>query len=809
MSPATSRALGSALRRHPPAAVAAAVLAVAVVVLGLDLVAMATGAIDVARQRLAGEVAWTLAAGAATVLTVMVRRTGFGNARYLSMMAWASALATLGGLAGAIDLAVRPERSGLGLRDLVIASGAVVITVGMLRHPDLGPPRRRARVVVDSAIVALSAATVLWLVGGRALVERGEEPLRAFGIVVAVALALAVTRTGMIISVAPRRNDRGQAAAALVTLSFAWLAAGGLAQMLAHLWPSAPLIIAGDAALVLGFATICLTALLLLGDAGMPTMRFRLRGAHWLVELGPIVACAVAIVVQLLDAAHRGRFDATASAVMTVAVSSILLRQSLTLSDNRELSTSLRATVDDLERQATHDPLTGLPNRIGLPERIDRAAARAATTGHVCAVYFIDVDHLKTVNDTFGHGAGDALIRATAERLRARVGNRVTRFGGDEFVVVVDDLTSGARAEQLGQQLVVATSRPVALESAGLRSSTSVGLTLVEPGLDADEVLRRADVALYRSKALGRRCVTPYRAVDDRSRDMELDLEPELRRAVRAGEFVLAYQPIVELATGDAVSVEALLRWQHPTRGLLGPDAFLDAAIDAGLLGAIGATSLRRACVDFAAATEELGGRPPSVAVNLSSSELADRRVVSRVALALAESRLAPQRLTLEITEDVIIDATVRATIDRLAALGVHLAIDDFGTGNSSLRQLGAYPADVLKIDRSFVERLEHDERARAVTSAIVRLAGNLGLVTLAEGVETEGQARLLAGMGCQRAQGWLFSRALPLDELVEWWTGRTPTSYRDRRVSVASASSMMRVSSSATGGRSSIAPTT
>jgi EAL domain-containing protein (putative c-di-GMP-specific phosphodiesterase class I) len=322
------------------------------------------------------------------------------------------------------------------------------------------------------------------------------------------------------------------------------------------------------------------------------------------------------------------------------------------------------------------------------------------------------------------------------------------------------------------------------------------------------EVLRRADVALYGAKALGRRCVSVYRPDDDTGRDVELDLEPELRRASQAGEFVLVYQPIVELATGQAVSVEALLRWQHPTRGLLGPDAFLDAVIDAGLLGSIGASSLRTACSDVAGVTDRLGGLA-SVAVNLSSSELADRRVVSRVSSALAGSGLAPQRLTLEITEDVIIDDAVRATIDQLSELDVHLAIDDFGTGNSSLRQLGAYPADVLKIDRSFVERLEHDERARAVTSAIVRLAGNLGLVTLAEGVETEGQARLLAGMGCERAQGWLFSRALPLDELVEWWTRRTPTGYRDRRVSVASASSMMRDSSSATGGRSSIAPTT
>jgi diguanylate cyclase (GGDEF)-like protein len=780
----------------------------AVLLLAADLVVVSLGVGDEHLLRLIGVAAVTAASAAATVLTASVRRAGLGTRGYLTMLTWAFGFATVGGISGIVELADGGP-SHLGLHDLAFLAGAVVVTVGVLRHPDLGPPRRRARVIVDSIITALSLTALLWLAGGRALVDRGEDPLRSMAIVLAVAAALAVTRTGLIISLSGRRSAKGRSAASLVTIGFACLGVGGLAHLLTHLWPSIPLLVLGDVALVAGFVLVGVTGLLLLGDATMPTLTLPRRRTRWLLDLTPILASAVAVVAVLLDAAQRGQFDATASAVLTVVICSVLLRQSLTLSDNRELSTSLRATVDDLERQATHDALTGLPNRIGLPQRIEAAAASARATGQVCAVFFIDVDHLKTVNDTLGHGAGDALIRATADRLRARVGDRVTRFGGDEFVVVVGNLAGTEHAARLGQQMVDDTSRPVDVEGAGVRSSTSVGLNVVDPDTPVGEVLRRADVALYGAKALGRRCVSVYRPDDDTGRDVELDLEPELRRAVRAGEFVLAYQPIVELETGDAVSVEALLRWQHPTRGLLAPDAFLDAAIDAGLLGAIGATSLRRACVDFAAATEELGGRPPSVAVNLSSSELADRRVVSRVALALAESGLAPQRLTLEITEDVIIDATVRATIDRLAALGVHLAIDDFGTGNSSLRQLGAYPADVLKIDRSFVERLEHDERARAVTSAIVRLAGHLGLVTLAEGVETEGQARLLAGMGCQRAQGWLFSRALPLDELVEWWTRRTPTGYRDRRVSVASASSMMRASSSATGGRSSIAPTT
>jgi EAL domain-containing protein (putative c-di-GMP-specific phosphodiesterase class I) len=344
-----------------------------------------------------------------------------------------------------------------------------------------------------------------------------------------------------------------------------------------------------------------------------------------------------------------------------------------------------------------------------------------------------------------------------------------------------------------------------------VRSSASVGLTLADRSTTPDELLRQADVALYRAKALGRSCLATYSVDEDRGLDADLDLEPELRRAVDRDEFTLHYQPIIDLQTGQVVSVEALLRWEHPRRGHLGPAAFLDQAISSGLLGAIGESSLRTACADFASIdATDVGHALPSVAVNLSSSELADRRVVARVAAALADSGLAPRRLTLEITEDVIIDESVRSTIDELRALGVYLAIDDFGTGNSSLRQLGAYPAAVLKVDKSFVDRIEVDGSARAITAAIIRMSRNLGLTTVAEGVETPGQAELLAGMGCDRIQGWLISKALPFEELTGWCVTNCPIGpYRDSRESVSSASSMMRASSSATGGRSSIAPTT
>jgi diguanylate cyclase (GGDEF)-like protein len=795
-------------RLGPAATVATGMLVLAAVLWCIELGAAMTGRLDPTQFRLISVAAITAAAAADTALVLLVRRSGLGRRRALSLMACAFGLIALAGAASALSLL----RGGTtlvppGLHDVVFLAGALIVFVAMVRHPDLGPPSQRTRVIIDSAITALSVVVVLWLLGGRSLVDQGHGVTASMVVVVTAAAVLSATRGSLVLATSALRDENARRVASAITVGFAWLGVGAVTHLLTHLWYSTALALFGDLAVLVGFGVIGATGVATLRGSRLPRLARSGRRLRWVLDLTPILASAVATTALLIDAAQRGRFDATAAGVLTVVVSSVLLRQSVTLSDNRELSSSLRITVDDMERQATHDALTGLPNRIGLHERITEAAERAQDSGRCCAVYFVDVDHLKSINDTLGHVAGDLLLQVTADRLRARVGDRVTRFGGDEFVVVVDDLVGPRRAEQLGRELVDDTGQTMTLDGARIRSSTSLGLTLVEPGTTPEEVLRRADVALYHAKSLGRRCAAAYDAAEDTSMDVALDLGPDLQRAVRADEFELWYQPIVELDTGRAVSVEALLRWQHPVRGVLTPDVFLAAAIDAGLLGAIGATSLRRACRDFA--TSFPGEDGPSVAVNLSSSELADRRAVSRVSLALAESGLPPQRLTLEITEDVIIDDTVRSVTERLSALGVHLAIDDFGTGNSSLRQLGAYPADVLKIDRSFVRHLEQDERARAVTAAIVRLAGQMGLVTLAEGVETEGQARLLAGMGCARAQGWLFARAMPLEELTRWWGEHTPVAYRDRRASAASASPMMRSSSSATGGRSSIAPTT
>ena len=760
-----------------------------------------------------------LAAAAAATSGVVLARRGIGPRRYVVPMTAAIALAAaatllrwLGALGVADDAASRPMYAAA-------AGAAAIITFA---HPDLGPARRRTRLVVDATIAGLSMAVLLWFLAGRPLWERTGDRLDGLVSVAVVAVALTVMRGTVVLSIRHRAQRERAGAAALGAVGFAALAIGTGLHLADHAYPdSAGGGFAGDVAFLFGFVVLSVVVRRMVH--GGPELPFAIShdSAAKAVRASPLLSATAASIAMLVDAAQRGQFDLAAAAMLTLVVSAVLIRQSLTLSDNRALSSALRDTVDELEQQATHDSLTELPNRYGLDERIAGAVGRAAQRGTLCAVVFVDVDRLKSVNDSLGHRAGDLLLRVIAGRLVDRVGPCVTRFGGDEFVLVIEDLASPGDADELGRRIVEDTSRPVALEGHQVRSSCSVGVVLAQPGDQPLELLRRADVALYCAKGMGRECVRTYRAADDLSNGADLDLGPELRRALEHDEFTLHYQPVLDLRTGEVVSFEGLLRWNNPERGTLAPDAFLDEAIDAGLLGAIGASSLRRACNDFAEWAPELGGpqsgspqsgspQLPLVAVNLSSSELADRRVVERVAAALAESGLAPSRLTLEITEDVIVDEAVRATIDDLCALDVRIAIDDFGTGNSSLRQLGAYPARVLKMDRSFIELLDHDSRARAITASVVGLARNFGLTTVAEGVETSAQAERLARMGCDMAQGWLFARAMPFDELVRWCATSLPTEhYPDRRSSTASASSMIRVNSSATGGRSAIAPTT
>lgn len=774
--------------------------------------------VDERQVRMAGAGAVGLAAVGATVAVARSRGRSLARvsvhtvALVLGLACWALGAGLWFLRLAAGDDVVSAARGGPA--DHVYLLSGLLLIVFVFSHPSLGTTKRRLRAAIDATIVAVSLSVLTWLLAGRTLLVVTDEPwstasaylLPTTDVIVLFMLLGALSLTSDL----PVRSN-------VATLAAAGMACALLGDVLglidrAHGNPPA-LVVLGTMLLVASLVLIAGAAIVSRRHefSAVPvTARVHLRGV---LAAAPVLTAIVATAAVLVDATLTGRFDATAALVLTVVICAVLARQSLTLSDNRELADSLQRTIDELELQATHDVLTGLPNRSGLVTRIDEAVAAADARRRRAALLFLDVDHLKTVNDTLGHRAGDALICSLAERIAARVGARVTRFGGDEFVVLLEDLQGADQAAETAQRLVEDIGMPVVVEGHQLRLTASVGVAEVEPDVDAEELLRRADVALYRAKALGRACVVTYRHTDEDEGRFRPDLEPELRRAVARDEFVLHYQPIVELGSGEVTGVEALLRWHHPDRGLLSPDAFLEEATSSGLLGAIGERSLQRACTDFAAIAERPGRHlPRSVAVNLSSSELADRRVVHRVADALGTSGLDPSRLTIEITEDVIVDDTIRSTIDQLVSLGAGISIDDFGTGNSSLRQLGSYPAQKLKIDKSFVDRVEHDASAVAIVRALVRLAGHLGLVTIAEGVESERQAELLAQLGCDRAQGWRYARAMPLDDLLEWCEAYRPVA-RDAgaasRSSTSSASPMMRPSSSATVGRSSIAPTT
>jgi diguanylate cyclase (GGDEF)-like protein len=430
--------------------------------------------------------------------------------------------------------------------------------------------------------------------------------------------------------------------------------------------------------------------------------------------------------------------------------------------------------------QSLHDPLTGLPNRLLFLDRLAVALARARRTPTIHAVLFVDIDHFKVINDSLGHHAGDEVLVALANRLDAllRANDSLARFGGDEFTVLAEDLETEADAVALAERLVAALAEPMWLQSRHVTLSGSVGIAITRGAETADDLLRDADAAMYRAKERGRARVEIF---DGALRDRvlrRLEIENDLRRALERGELCTHYQPKVRLDTGEIVGVEALARWQHPERGMIPPAEFIPMAEETGLIVPLGEWILREACCQVAAWNRRApAATPMTVAVNLSARQLEQHNLLETVADALAESGLPATQLCLEITESTVmrdVDRTI-ATLLELKQLGVQLAIDDFGVGFSSLSQLKRLPpVDMLKIDKSFIDGIGAQD-ARAIVAAILTLAGALELTTVAEGVEAEAQATELATLGCELAQGYLFARPQPPDQLEALLAGQCP----------------------------------
>ena len=448
---------------------------------------------------------------------------------------------------------------------------------------------------------------------------------------------------------------------------------------------------------------------------------------------------------------------------------------SLALTDSRTRQVMNRA-LDDAVHQALHDPLTGLPNRSLFVDRLSQALERARRQGGNAAVFFIDLDDFKLINDSSGHARGDDLLRAVAERLTncLRAVDTVARFGGDEFAVVIEDVADMVHAEATAARLLAALSEPVALGEDRIIASASIGVVLGHGDARADELLLNADVAMYHAKALGKGRWSLFRPEMHTSLLERLELEASLRDAIDNDELHVVYQPIVELSSGATVGVEALLRWTHPTRGLVSPDEFIPLAEEIGFIDEIGRWVLERACRDVRSwRVPGRPGQPLSLTVNVSARQMHDVTLVPHLHQALAVHDFDPARLTLEITESVFIDGaeTAGEWLAELKALGVRVALDDFGTGYSSLSYLRRFPIDVVKIDKSFVDGLALDVGDAKLVEAILNLSQALSLQTVAEGVETAEQRCRLTELGCVLGQGFHFSRPLSAGDLERYLT--------------------------------------
>jgi diguanylate cyclase (GGDEF)-like protein/PAS domain S-box-containing protein len=424
-----------------------------------------------------------------------------------------------------------------------------------------------------------------------------------------------------------------------------------------------------------------------------------------------------------------------------------------------------------LQHQAFHDSLTNLANRALFSDRVEHAIERGARDSTTVGVLLLDLDGFKTVNDSLGHTAGDELLVAVAQRLRTvlRPSDTAARLGGDEFAVLLEDLVGADEAREVAERVIDALGHPFALAGTEVVVQASIGITVAgHVGADPEALLRNADAAMYSAKNQGKGCYRLFEPAMHSAAVARLQLEGDLRQAVEAGEFVLHYQPVVSLDAGRVVALEALVRWQHPTRGLLPPADFIPIAEDNGLIVQIGRWVLDTACRQARAWQEAHPELCLTVAVNVSPRQLADPALVDDVRRALANSGLAPETLTLEITERVLIDDTGGATarLGELKDTGVRLAIDDFGIGYSSLSALQRLPVDTLKIDKAFIDDVTTGVEADALVQAILRLARTFHLVTIAEGVERTDQVRRLEELGCDQIQGFCFSRPVPGDRV-------------------------------------------
>lgn len=431
-----------------------------------------------------------------------------------------------------------------------------------------------------------------------------------------------------------------------------------------------------------------------------------------------------------------------------------------------EDATDRKEAAAQIERMAHTDNLTGLPNRFRFTQVLRKSCAESADGQAEVAVFYVDLDDFKTVNDSLGHEAGDQLLVEVSKRLRSVLqhGQTVARFGGDEFLLLAP-VRSGPEAVEMGRRLIAAMAAPFSLSGSVLHVTMSVGIALVpDHGTDPSDVLRAADMALYSAKSAGRNTVVLFEPMIATALQTRRALELDLREACRTGKLFLQYQPIVNLKSLAPISFEALMRWKHPTKGLVPPSDFIPIAEQTGLIAEMGDWAIRRACTDAAAWPGDT-----SVAVNVSAVQFRDPdRLIRAVKDALLISRLPPNRLELEVTESLLIEDQESSleAIQALHRIGVRFSLDDFGIGYSSLAYLARYPFSKVKIDRTFAQHVTSDGPSRSIIEVVCQLAQRLSMTVVVEGIETEQQRREIVALGAEQAQGWLFGRPQPAETL-------------------------------------------
>ena len=663
------------------------------------------------------------------------------------------------------------------LADVGYLAAVPLALTGVVLLSDRSSARTRAVGILDGLIVATALLAMSWpFVLGPSWEAGGDGPF-SFALSLAYPIGTLVVASSVLLAIMRTRTRStsvplGTIAVALLVLAcadslFVWTTLEGTEQEVSP----------ADLGWVGGYLVLLVAATAF--PLRKPDHTLVSRGDKDVAEFRramlPLTIAGASLLVRVGLLAIRGPGDVLLDVVTSITVGLVFVRHLLTMRENQELTASLEDKIEQLTtregqltHQAFHDPLTGLANRRLFGDRVSHALTRSRRTGEETGVLFVDLDDFKVVNDSLGHASGDRLLIAVGARLSGcvRPGDTVARLGGDEFGILLEELETPDQPEVVARRILEALDVPFPVDGRQVFTRASIGLAVAERTgrPDGDHLLADADAALYAAKAAGKATVRRFEGAMRVSAVERLELGQDLRRAINEDQFFCHYQPIVDLVNGRVVALEALVRWNHPVRGLLHPAAFISMAEETGVISWLGMHVLRTSATQ--AASWRLAGKIPAdleLHVNLSGRQLEDADLVTDVRRVLSTSGFPPQLLVLEITESVAVDIAARH-LERLIGLrdlGARLAIDDFGTGYSSLSYLRTLPVDVLKIDRAFAQPVD-GTTDQVLLEAIVKLGHSLGIDVIAEGIEREEQAATLRRMGCRRAQGFLFSH--PVD---------------------------------------------